>query len=51
MSDRASERWWTVRYCSADTAVLDVRGGPRVTVDHSGAAVVGQVAAGTPSCP
>jgi hypothetical protein len=46
-----SERWWTVKYCSADKAVIDIRGGDRIVVDaNTGAATVTHPRAGEPAC-
>lgn len=50
--DGPGERWWTVRYCSAATAIIDIRGGTRVVIDATtGDARTIQVAPGAPPCP
>ena len=49
--DSADQRWWTVRYCSAATAEIDVRGGLRVVIDAAtGDAKVIHVAVDAPPC-
>ncbi|HVV86155.1 MAG TPA: hypothetical protein VHE35_24025 [Kofleriaceae bacterium] len=50
--DSPDERWWHVRYCSAGTAVIDLRDGQRVVVDAAtGDTRAVHVAPGAPPCP
>jgi hypothetical protein len=45
------DRWWTVKYCSPQKAVIDIRGGTRVVVDATtGNATTLHVKAGEPAC-
>jgi hypothetical protein len=45
------DRWWTVKYCSPQKAVIDIKGGTRVVVDTTnGTSTTLHVKAGEPAC-
>lgn len=45
------DKWWTVRYCSPDKAVIDITNGARITVDAKTGASKTAQSDGSPICP
>ncbi len=45
------DKWWTVRYCSPDKAVIDITNGARITVDAKTGAAKTSKSDGSAICP